>query len=350
LISPARERTIPRMAVTLLGMLFLAVFTLMPLHWVGVGAPWASIAVAFVAIPLLDALVGAPRPGTQASSPIPLVRWIPRLQLPLQAVLLIEAVRIAPDLPLPELLVFAIAVGTVTGGIGITIAHELGHRAAALDRTIARILLVSVGYGHFLVEHVRGHHVRVATPEDPATAPRGMTVYRFIVRSVIGSFAHAWRLERMRLARAGRTAWHPANWVLTGSLLSLALLLVAGSVAGPHGALLFTVQAAWAIALLEIINYIEHYGLQRRCIGGRYEPVREEHSWNADFAISNWMLFNLQLHSDHHAHMSRPYEQLRTVPAAPQLPAGYPAMVLLALVPPLWFAVMDPRVPGGVPA
>jgi alkane 1-monooxygenase len=304
-----------RVLATLFGALFLAFFTLMPLHWVEIGAPWVSIAVAFVAIPLLDALVGSPQRDDGPPRPLPLVRWIPRLQLPLQAALLIGAVRLAPELPMGQLLVFALAVGTVTGGMGITIAHELGHRASRLDRVIAKALLVSVAYGHFFVEHVRGHHVRVATPDDPATAPRGMSVYRFIPRSVIGGFRHAWRLERMRLA-------------------------------GPRGALLLGVQAVWAFVLLEIINYVEHYGLARRRVDGRYEPVREVHSWNADFAVSNWILFNLQLHSDHHAHMNRPFEQLRTTPDAPQLPAGYPAMVVLALLPPLWFAVMDSRVPA----
>ncbi|MDH4114193.1 MAG: alkane 1-monooxygenase [Burkholderiaceae bacterium] len=334
------------MLATVLGVLFLAAFTLLPLHWVAIGAPWASIAVAFVAIPLVDAWVGAPRRVLAERRPIPFVRWIPRLQLPLQATLLIGAVGAAPDLALGELLVFALAVGTVTGGMGITIAHELGHRSSRLDRAVAKALLVSVMYGHFLVEHVRGHHVRVATPDDPATAPRGMTVYRFIPRSVVGSFTHAWRLERMRLARLQRPAWHPSNWVLTGSVLSLVLLVAAAAAAGPHGALLFAIQSVWAFVLLEIINYVEHYGLQRRRVDGRYEPVREEHSWNADFAVSNWVLFNLQLHSDHHAHMNRPFEDLRTVPDAPQLPAGYPAMVLLALVPPLWFSVMDRRLPA----
>jgi alkane 1-monooxygenase len=215
------------MLATLLGVAFLAFFSLMPLHWIGVGAPWASIAVAFVAIPLVDAAVGAPRRAGASPHRIPFVRWIPRLQLPLQAVLLVGAVRIAPHLPLDQLLVFALAVGTVTGGMGITIAHELGHRASTLDRVIAKALLVSVGYGHFFVEHVRGHHVRVATPDDPATAPRGMSVYRFIPRSVVGSFIHAWRLERMRLGRAGRSAWHPVNWVLTGTVLSIGLLALA---------------------------------------------------------------------------------------------------------------------------
>jgi alkane 1-monooxygenase len=334
------------MLATIFAVVFLALFTLMPLHWVQVGAPWASIAIAFGLIPLIDAVVGHPRARRGPPPPIPLVRWIPRMQLPLQAALLVGALRVAPELATGELVVFALAVGTATGGIGITIAHELGHRASRLDRAIAKTLLVSVCYGHFFVEHVRGHHVRVGTPDDPATAPRGMSVYRFIARSVGGSFAHAWRLERLRLARCGRPAWHPSNWVLTGSLLSLALVALAGGVAGWPGVLLAVVQAAWAVVLLEVINYIEHYGLQRRCIDGRWEPVREEHSWNADFVVSNWMLFNLQLHSDHHAHMGRPFEELRSVDDAPQLPAGYPAMVLAALVPPLWFAVMDPLVPA----
>jgi alkane 1-monooxygenase len=132
---------------------------------------------------------------------------------------------------------------------------------------------------------------------------------------------------------------------LTGSLLSLALLVACVIVGGVKGAVLFAVQSAWAIALLETINYIEHYGLVRRRIGNRYEPVREVHSWDADFTVSNWVLFNLQLHADHHSHMRKPFEQLLPVQNAPQLPAGYPAMVLVAWLPPLWFGLMDPRIP-----
>jgi alkane 1-monooxygenase len=332
------------MIAAVFGTLFLIFFALSPLRWVELGMPWLTLVITFVLIPLIDAAVGRPASGQQ--TPVPaLARWIPRLQLPLQALLLVEAMRIAPGLSLPNLLVFAIAIGTVSGGLGITIAHELGHRSSALDRVIAKILLVSVAYGHFFVEHIRGHHVRVATAEDPASAPRGMNVYRFILRSVVGSFTHAWILERMRLERDGRGPWHPHNWVLLGSVLSCALFAVTFATCGVQAALLFAVQAAVAIGLLEIINYIEHYGLRRERIGGRFEPVREEHSWNADWVVSNWILFNLQLHPDHHVHMQRPYEALRSVPAAPQLPAGYPAMVLLALVPPLWFAVMDPRIP-----
>jgi alkane 1-monooxygenase len=329
------------MIAALSGIAFLAAFTLGPLGWVAIGAAWMPLAIAFALIPLIDAWVGRPR--HRRAQPLPLARWIPRTQIIFQSVLIVNAVRIAPSLAPTELIVFGLAVGTITGGIGITIAHELGHRASRLDRAIARALLVMVGYGHFIVEHVRGHHVRVGTPDDPATAPRGMHVYRFIGRSVVGSFLHAWRLEALRLQTTARGAWHPANWVLTGTLASLALVALAFVFGGAAGALLFVLQAAWAIALLEVINYVEHYGLERKRIGDRYEPVRPEHSWNADFAVSNWVLFNLQLHSDHHARMRRSYEELQSIATAPQLPAGYPAMVLLALVPPAWFAAMEPR-------
>jgi alkane 1-monooxygenase len=341
--SAPRSTTIRLMLASLAGITILAAFTLGPLYWVEIGAAWVPIAIAFVAIPALDAWVGQPRPRSRQAHPLPLARWIPRTQIVFQSALLAQAVRVAPSLALPELVVFGIAVGTITGGMGITIAHELGHRAARLDRAIARTLLVMVGYGHFIVEHVRGHHVRVGTPDDPATAPRGMNVYRFVVRSVVGSFAHAWRLEVLRLQRTGRAAWHPTNWVLTGSLASILIAALAYVFGGGAGVLLFVLQAAWAIVLLEVINYVEHYGLERARIGDRYEPVRPEHSWNADFAVSNWVLFNLPLHSDHHARMRRSYEELESMPSAPQLPAGYPSMVLLALVPPAWFAVMEPR-------
>jgi alkane 1-monooxygenase len=173
-----------------------------------------------------------------------------------------------------------------------------------------------------------------------------MSVYRFFLRTLAGSFVHAWRLEALRLLGRGRSPWHPSNWVLTGSLLSALLLACGYLLAGPKAFLLLALQSAWAVLLLETINYIEHYGLRRRRVGGRYEPIRVEHSWNADFIVSNWILFNLQLHSDHHAHMDKPFEDLRTAPAAPQLPAGYGTMVLLALLPPAWFAVIDRRLPA----
>lgn len=338
------------MLIGLFALALLALFTTMPLAWVALGVPSMTLVITFALIPALDAWVGPPRQGAMQALSAPIARWIPRAQLVFQAWLLVEAVRLAPTLAWDELVVFALAVGTVTGGIGITVAHELGHRAARIDRAIAKALLVSVLYGHFFVEHVRGHHVRVATPDDPATAPRGMNVYRFLLRSVIGGFAHAWKLEALRLRRSARSAWHPSNWSLSGAVLSGLLLGAAAWAGGAPALVLFVLQAIWAVVLLETVNYIEHYGLQRRRQGERYEPVQPRHSWNADFAISNWLLFNLQLHSDHHAHMERSYESLRTMPDAPQLPAGYPTMVVAALIPPLWFALIERRLPEATAA
>jgi alkane 1-monooxygenase len=334
------------MLAALASMAFLALFTTMPLVWLQIGAPWMTLIVTFIAIPVVDALVGVRWGGAFTRMHPRTARWVPRAQVLFQACLLAMAVFVAPELSWTSLFVFALAIGTVTGGLGITIAHELGHRASALDRGLAKALLVSVCYGHFYVEHVRGHHVRVATPEDPATAPRGMNVYRFLLRSVVGSLLHAWQLEAMRLRHHGRSAWDISNWVLTGTVIAAASAAAAAAMGGTHGMVLFAVQAIWAFVLLEIVNYIEHYGLCRRRQGARYEPVSEEHSWNADYTVSNWILFNLQLHSDHHAHVQLPYEALRTVTSAPQLPAGYPTLVPLALVPPLWFALMNPRLPA----
>jgi len=323
----------------------LALLGLLPLAWLRLGVPWMALVVSFVLVPALDLLVGrgaGVREKDKGESPA--ARWVPRSHVFVQIVLLAESIRLAPSLGPVDLAVFAVGVGTVTGGLGITVAHELGHRPSKVDRVLARILLVTVAYGHFLVEHVRGHHLRVATPADPASAPRGMGLYRFLLRSLFGGFVHAWQLEARRLARRGRSAWHVSNWVLTGSLSALLLFALALLAAGIAGLTLAVVQAVAAVVLLEIVNYIEHYGLQRRSIDGHYEPVGARHSWNSDYRLSNWMLFNLQLHADHHLHAERAFEKLRSLSDAPQLPAGYPLMVLVALLPPLWFRIMDPAV------
>jgi alkane 1-monooxygenase len=333
----------------------LVLLMLLPLIGLASGLLWLPLAFNFVLIPLLDAAVGRmPAGRPMIVLPSPAARWIVRAVVPLQVVLLGVCALAAPQLTLADGLMLALAVGSVTGAGGITIAHELGHRASRLDRALSRLLLVTVGYGHFYVEHNRGHHVRVATAADPASAPRGMAVYPFLFRSIVGSFRHAWRLEAMRLQRRGRSVLHPSNWVLTGTALSLLLLIAAGWMLGMAASGFLLGQAVVAVALLETVNYIEHYGLRRRrLIDGRIEPVGPQHSWNADFIVSNWLLFNLQLHSDHHAHVERPFETLRSIPEAPQLPAGYPTLVLAALVPPLWFALMDRRLPpdpAGAPA
>ncbi|PTT91034.1 alkane 1-monooxygenase, partial [Pelomonas sp. HMWF004] len=240
------------------------------------------------------------------------------------------------------LLGWAGLVLTVGGmnGIAINTAHELGHKHAAWERWLARIVLAPVAYGHFFVEHNRGHHRRVATPEDPASARLGESFWAFLPRTLLGGLRSAWALEADRLSHQGRPAWHWRNECLRA--WSLTVLLYGGLVAGlGWGVLPFLLlQAAYGASLLEVVNYIEHYGLLRQP-GERCAP---EHSWNSNHPVSNVFLYHLQRHSDHHAHPARRYQALRHFDNAPQLPAGYAGLLLVACVPPLWFGLMDRRV------
>ncbi len=236
-----------------------------------------------------------------------------------------------------------VSVGICLGAVGINVAHELGHRRERLPRLAARLLLVLPLYVHFLVEHNRGHHRFVATPLDPASARRGETLYRFWPRTLWGSFRHAWRLQADRMARLGRPWWHPGNELVPGTLAQLVLLAAVATWGGPLALAVHLGAAAVAVLLLETVNYVEHYGLQRRRTDrGTWERVKPCHSWNSDLPLGRLLLFELPRHADHHAHAARPYGRLRHLEEAPTLPLGYPAMILLALLPPLYFRVMDP--------
>jgi alkane 1-monooxygenase len=238
----------------------------------------------------------------------------------------------------------ALTVAMVSG-IAINTAHELGHKRASIERWLSRVALAQSGYGHFFIEHNRGHHVRVATPEDPASARLGESFYGFLPRTVIGSLRSAWELERVRLARLQRPALSTRNdilgaWAMTVVLFA-ALTVGFGLVVLPS----LLLQAVVGFSLLEVVNYLEHYGLLRqKREDGRYERTRPEHSWNSNSAASNVLLYHLQRHSDHHANPIRRYQALRHVEEAPQLPTGYAGMILLAVIPPVWRRVMDRRV------
>jgi len=237
-----------------------------------------------------------------------------------------------------------LSMGSVAGAVGITFAHELLHRPGRFERGLADILLVLVSYPHFAIEHVHGHHRHVGTPHDPATARLGEGFYRFLVRTLTGGLRHAWQVERGRLARAGRHIWTPSNTMLRYAT-SVALVWVLVWLAwGPIGLATFLLQSVVAVVLLEAINYVEHYGLTRQTVDGRYERVTAAHSWDSRHRVSNWLLINLARHADHHCIASKRYPALATPDRAPQLPAGYGSMLLLALVPPLWRRVMDHRV------
>ena len=245
----------------------------------------------------------------------------------------------------PEAVLLFFGVGILTGTIGITYAHELIHRPDRLSRWLGDLLLTSVLYGHFRTEHLLVHHVHVATPLDPATARYGEGFWRYFRRVLPASLTSAWAVEAARLRRRGRPVWHAANpfWVYGG--LSLGWMTLALGLGGGIGLALFLWQALVAVWQLELVNYVEHYGLMRRQLDtGRYEPVAPHHSWNGDQTASNWLLINLQRHSDHHVAPMRPFPLLRSHDDAPSLPHGYPVMTVLAMVPPLWRARMNPRV------
>lgn len=235
------------------------------------------------------------------------------------------------------------SLGISNGGIGITIAHELIHRRDKVEQFLGKVLLSSVSYMHFSIEHVFGHHAQVATPFDPATARFGEHFYRFWSRSVVGQWKSAWHIEGDRLKRANIAIWSWRNQMLWFALVPLLIALLFAFVQ-PILGLAFLGQSIIAFSLLEAVNYVEHYGLERNeRKPGKFEAVNEEHSWNSDHRLSRYFLFELTRHSDHHAHAHRKYQTLRSFQTSPQLPTGYPGMVVLALMPPLWFKVMNPR-------
>jgi alkane 1-monooxygenase len=308
------------------------------------------LAMTFVAVPLLDWVIGVdPRnasdspPGWLSQTTFRIATW---LAVPMQITVLLwgAATVTNPSASVIETLGATIAAGVSGGVIGINVAHELIHRPRRVDRALGKVLRWMACYGHWATEHVAGHHHRVATPGDPATARLGESLPAFLIRSVVGGFRSAWRIEARRKARRG--VHSPLrNPVLMGLLVSCGIAALLGIVFGAHALSFFFAQSAIAIGFLETVNYVEHYGLERREVRpGVYERVTPVHSWNASERLTNLLLFNLQRHSDHHAWPARPYYKLRHHPEAPQLPTGYAGMALLAMVPPLWRRVMDPRV------
>lgn len=316
------------------------------------GGAWNFLVVGWVfgLLPVLDVLGGDDTANVLTARPVAR-GWSLFFDLILYAWVVIEVIVLGWAFSrfgqIPDTLGrvgFVLSLGLITGGVGIVVAHELGHRSSLLARSLGCLLLALVGYGQFYIEHNQGHHAQVATPADPATARAGESFWRFLPRSVVGGFAGAWRIERRRLAALGRGVLHPANRMLWVAATPLLLATAIGWRWGAAAALLYVLQSAIAVSLLECINYLEHYGLLRARRGdGRFETVATWHSWNSSRRISNWMTFNLQRHSHHHVRVTSHYEALEHVREAPQLPMGYPAMVLLACLPPLWRRIMDPR-------
>lgn len=321
-------------------------------HLTGSDLAWyLGPVLVFVLMPLLDLVLGrdSVNPPEDQTAVLEADRYYRRITyayIPLQYASLIYACWLwsTGDLSTVAAFGLALTVGTVAG-IAINTAHELGHKHPTVERWLAKVALAQSAYGHFYLEHNRGHHTKVATPEDPASSRYGEHFYEFLPRTVVGSLRSAVHLERDRNARLGQRFWSPRNDLLNAWALSVVLFGGLLAAFGWRIAPWLVLQAVLGFCLLEVVNYIEHYGLLRtRRADGRYERCRPEHSWNANNTMSNLLLFQLQRHSDHHANPLRRYQVLRHVDSAPQLPTGYAGMIVLAACPPLWRRVMDPKV------
>jgi alkane 1-monooxygenase len=272
-------------------------------------------------------------------------RWCTYVFIPIQYAGLVLACWLWSngDLSVAESIGLALTMAVV-GGIAINTAHELGHKRENSERWLSRVALAQTGYGHFFIEHNRGHHVRVATPEDPASSRLGESFWAFLPRTVSGSVTSAWEIEAKRLDRLGKSHWSLSNDLVSAWLMTVVLFAALTIVFGPVVLPYLLIQAVLGFSLLEVVNYLEHYGLLRqKKEDGRYQRCLPEHSWNSNNVASNVLLYHLQRHSDHHANPTRRYQALRHVEEAPQLPTGYAGMIVLAWFPPIWRRVMDPR-------
>jgi alkane 1-monooxygenase len=337
------------------------VYPLIPLTGIAAHAASGSelalllpLVLSYGLMPLLDWLVGEDT-DNPPEAVVPQLdadryyRWLTWATVPLYfAMLIVSAWWVGTrELSWPAFLLVAYVAG-ITSGMGLTTAHELGHKYNPLEQWLARLLLAVPAYGHFTVEHGRGHHRWVSTPEDHASSRMGESIYRFAARELPGGIRRAWQIEGDRLRAQGNAAWSASNTMLQSyaitAALQLGLVAAFGWVMLPFLAI-HNLMAWWQ---LTSANYVEHYGLLRAKVPGPggelvYEAPQPHHSWNTNHRVSNLVLFHLQRHSDHHANPSRRYQCLRDFPDLPKLPSGYFGMFPLAYVPPLWFKVMDPR-------
>ena len=239
-----------------------------------------------------------------------------------------------------------LSFGILCGVMAINAGHELGHRHNGFERGIGEALLILSLQSHFLPYHNHGHHRNVATPNDPATAKKNEPIYVFWFRSQIGSYVAAWRIEWQRLSRKGKPTLSLGNRMVRYTLLQAVLITTIYWIYGGAILLNFFLVCVIGALLLETVNYIEHYGLLRaQDSQGKYERVTPMHSWNSDHILGRLLLFELSRHSDHHANPGKPYQILSSFDNSPQMPTGYPGMMLLSLIPPIWFRIMNPRIP-----
>ena len=335
---------------------FWASLLLVPLAWASalIGG-WAIILVplgSWVLFSVLDGITGLNLDNEDPETPVEALFWYRMITwvwpfLQIATVMGVLAFVVRSDLAWWEMLGVAIGLGILGGSIGIVYAHELMHQPSRFERWLGDILLASVLYGHFRSEHLLVHHTYVATPRDAVTARYNEHFHAFFFRVVPECLQSAWMAERTRLLKVGLSPWSLANPFWRYGTWQAGFLLLAGLLAGWLGVALYLFHALVAIWQLELVNYMEHYGLTRKHLGeGKYERAGPHHSWNAAHRATNWLLINLQRHSDHHARPDRRFPLLQNTPAdaAPQLPYGYAVMGFMAMIPPLWRRRMNPKV------
>lgn len=332
---------------------FAVPFLAMALYWTFDRDPLWSLALLvyfFGVIPLVDFVLGEdrsnpPEAAVPELSDDPYYRTLLLFSVPMFYIVYIGGVwfLMTQDLPIWAQVAFAVGIGLVNGNAN-TIGHELGHKSNAVDQLFARLALISIGNGHFTQEHNRHHHSRVSTPDDYSSARLGENLYAFALRDIPGAVRGAWQLEKERLARRGYRVVSLHNQLLVNWGASAALALILAVWLGWSALIFIALYKFVALFTLTLANYIEHYGLLRRTQeNGRYEPCGPEHSWNTNHLFSNLATVHLQRHSDHHVNPMRPYQSLRHFEGVPALPSGYPGCFGLALVPPVWFAIMDKK-------
>jgi alkane 1-monooxygenase len=340
LLSPA----VPVIGIAALSAYAIAPKKLRALAWIGP-------ALVHGVIPALDRLIGEDKSNPPASAVKPLEEdkyygRIVKAFIPAQYAVTFLGAWLASrkNTPTSDYIGLTLSVGAMNG-IAINTAHELGHKHDKSDRLLAMLALAPTGYTHFAVEHNFGHHKRVATPEDPASSRLGESFWKFLPRTVVGGFKSAIKIETERLERKGKSFWTVENELLQGWAMSAAFFGLTTAVCGTRAIPFLIGQGAYGASLLEVINYVEHYGLKReKLANGKYVRTSPEHSWNSNNIVTNLFLYQLQRHSDHHAHPSRSFQALRHFDNAPQLPGGYASMLLPAYFPSWWYSLMDKRV------
>jgi len=332
-------------------------FPLQPLMGVGMHAitgneAWLflSFLTSYLLAPILDLLIGEDRNNPPEEIVMQLdqdlyYRRLTYAVVPLHFITFIGCAWYAgtQDLSVVGFLGLAMIAG-LAGGLAINTGHELGHKNSKLEKTLSKLVLAVPAYGHFSIDHNRGHHSVVSTPEDCSSARMGESIYRFALRDIPGGFIRAWGIEKDRLNNRGKPALHPDNQILQSYALSLAIAIALVVAFGWSMIVFILVHHICAYWQLTSANYLEHYGLLRlKDENGKYERCAPHHSWNSNHVFSNLVLFHLERHSDHHAHPLRRYQSLRHFEDLPQLPNGYFGVFLLAYTPFLWFKVMDKR-------